>query len=44
MRKVNLVNGHVVYVYWSYMCKIIYQLNLVKGHFSVSKEKYAKTL
>ena len=24
------------------MCKIIYQLNLVKGQFSSSKEKYAK--
>ena len=46
MRKVHLVNGHVVYVYWidTVYVQKIYQLNLVKGQFSKSKEKYAKTL
>ena len=46
VRKVHLVKGHVVYVYWidTVMCKIIYQLNLVKGQFSYSKENMLKML
>ena len=44
MRKVYLVNGHVVYVYWIDTVYVQNNLNLVKGQFSYSKEKYAKTL
>ena len=46
MRKVELVDGHVVYVYWidTVYVQNNFQLNLVKGQFSKSKEKYAKTL
>ena len=46
MRKVHLVNGHVVYVYWIDTVYVQNNLStdLKKGQFSLSKEKYAKAL
>ena len=46
MRKVHLVKGHVVYVYWK---NTVYVQNNLPTEFSkraffYSKEKYAKTL